>query len=291
MAYNISNFTNDSRSIVNQMGNFSVLQYDKDISVAPNNATAEYFMSKMNVKKKQVVCNLNGNNKAVLQAGAMQYMVGNVNVSTGVKGVGDFLGKALKGAVTKESGVKPEYEGTGLLVLEPTYKYILLQDVSQWPGGMVVEDGMFLACDGTVKHTISKRENVSSALLGNEGLFNLCLSGNGTAVLESNVPAEELIAIDLQNDTLKIDGSMAVCWSAGLQFTVERTTKRLIGSAVSGEGLVNVYRGTGRVLMAPVTPSYSLYSATQPSGSSAVKNGGKAVSGVLDLAGSIIDNL
>ena len=28
--------------------------------------------------------------------------------------------------------------------------------------------------------------------------------------------------------------------------------KSLIGSAASGEGLVNVYRGTGKVLMAPV---------------------------------------
>ena len=30
------------------------------------------------------------------------------------------------------------------------------------------------------------------------------------------------------------------------------TGTSLIGSAASGEGLVNVYRGTGRVLMAPV---------------------------------------
>ena len=29
--------------------------------------------------------------------------------------------------------------------------------------------------------------------------------------------------------------------------------KSLIGSAASGEGLVNVYRGTGKVLLAPVT--------------------------------------
>lgn len=35
--------------------------------------------------------------------------------------------------------------------------------------------------------------------------------------------------------------------------TVERSGKSLIGSAASGEGLVNVYRGTGKVLLAPVT--------------------------------------
>jgi uncharacterized protein (AIM24 family) len=45
---------------------------------------------------------------------------------------------------------------------------------------------------------------------------------------------------------------MAIAWSAGLQFTVEKTTKSLLGSAASGEGFVNVYRGTGRVMIAPV---------------------------------------
>ena len=32
---------------------------------------------------------------------------------------------------------------------------------------------------------------------------------------------------------------------------MERSGKSLIGSAASGEGLVNVYRGTGKVLMMP----------------------------------------
>ena len=45
---------------------------------------------------------------------------------------------------------------------------------------------------------------------------------------------------------------MAVAWSNTLQFTVERSGKTLLGSAASGEGLVNVYRGTGKVLLAPV---------------------------------------
>lgn len=70
--------------------------------------------------------------------------------------------------------------------------------------------------------------------------------------LESSVPYEELIQIELDNDVLKIDGSMAIAWSASLQFTVERSGKSLIGSAASGDGLVNVYRGSGTVLLAPV---------------------------------------
>ena len=70
--------------------------------------------------------------------------------------------------------------------------------------------------------------------------------------LESPVPREELIEINLENDMIKIDGNYAVAWSGTLQFTTERSSKSLIGSAASGEGLVNVYRGTGKILMAPV---------------------------------------
>lgn len=50
---------------------------------------------------------------------------------------------------------------------------------------------------------------------------------------------------------MKIDGNMAIAWSPSLSFTVEKSGKSLLGSAASGEGLVNVYRGTGRILMAP----------------------------------------
>lgn len=96
------------------------------------------------------------------------------------------------------------------------------------------------------------RTNISSAVAGNEGLFNLGIQGQGVLCIESPCPQEELIEIELENDVLKIDGNMAIAWSGSLEFTVERSGKSLVGSAASGEGLVNVYRGTGKVLLAPV---------------------------------------
>ena len=45
---------------------------------------------------------------------------------------------------------------------------------------------------------------------------------------------------------------MAIACSVSLNYKEERSGKSLIGSAASGEGLVNVYRGTGKVLLAPV---------------------------------------
>ena len=166
---NIKNLTNNNRMITASLGNFSVLEYGADLSLSPASAQTGFFMSKMGVRRRQVLINMDGKNSAVLQAGAMQWMLGNIELSTNVKGVGDFMGKMFKGAVTKESAVKPEYRGVGTLALEPTYKYIILQDVAQWGPGMVIEDGMFLACDGTVNHNIVSRRNVSSAVLGGEG--------------------------------------------------------------------------------------------------------------------------
>ena len=259
----IVNLENENRKFIKTVDNFHVLEYVQDASVSPMNAIDEYYMSKMNVRRRQVVIDISKDHSAVIQAGSMQWMGGSVQATSGVKGIGDLFGKALKGAVTRESAVKPEYVGEGCLVLEPTYKYIILQDVSKWGAvGMTIEDGMFLACDANVKINIIARKNVSSAVLGGEGLFNMSLQGSGVVALESNVPESELIEIELENDELKIDGNLAVCWSSNLDFTVERTTKTLVGSAVSGEGLVNVYRGTGRVLMSPVAPTSSLLEST-----------------------------
>jgi uncharacterized protein (AIM24 family) len=246
-----------AHKVTQQLGCFSVIEYTKDISVTPSAAQTAYFCSEMGVRKRQVAASLNGN-AVIIQSGAMQWFAGNIEAATDIKGAGDLMKKMFSSKVTGETAIKPKYGGTGLLVLEPTYKYILLEDLSQWGGNLVIEDGLFLACNDTVQLSVTARSNLSSAVLGGEGLFNTCLKGNGIAVLESPVPHDELVVIDLENDTVKIDGNYAIAWSAGLQLTVERTTKTLVGSATSGEGLVNVYRGTGRVLMAPVRSDYSV---------------------------------
>ena len=242
-------YNNGNMKQIASLGCVKVFEHQRDLSVNPSSAMAAYYAAEMNVRKRQVLIELSGYSFTV-QAGAMQWMAGSVNMTSGIKVVGDFLGKAIASKVTKESSAKPEYTGNGLVMLEPTYKHILLEEVSEW-GSMVLEDGLFLACDSNITQKVVARTTISSAIAGKEGLFNLCLTGNGVAVLESPVPKDELIEFDLKDDELKIDGNMAIAWSDSLKFTVERSSKSLVGSAVSGEGLVNVYRGTGRVLMAP----------------------------------------
>lgn len=250
--YKISNLIdNDDVRVVDELGPFTVIEYLRDLSVTPSYAQTAYYCNEMNVRKRQVICDLSKGN-VTIQAGAMQWMVGNVNATTGIKGVGDFFSKAMRGKVTGESAIKPEYTGNGTLVLEHTYRHLILLDVRDWNGSIVLDDGLFLACDSSLKHKAIMRSNLSSAVAGNEGLFNLGIQGKGVVCLESSVPKEELIEVTLEDDVLKIDGNMAIAWSGSLEFTVERSGKTLVGSATSGEGLVNVYRGTGKVLLAPV---------------------------------------
>ena len=250
--YTIKNFLdNDDVKVLDKLGAFSVVEYQRDLSVTPETAIIAYYSAQMNVKKRQLLCDLSVSN-IITQSGAMQWTVGNVNATTGIKGVGDLFGKAVRGKVTGESAIKPEYTGDGKLILEPTNKYLVLLNTEEWNGSVVLEDGLFLACEATLQHKATMRTNLSSAVMGGEGLFNLSLRGKGVFCIESYCPKEELIMVELQNDVLKIDGNMAIAWSDSLDFTVERSGKSLIGSAASGEGLVNVYRGTGKVLMCPL---------------------------------------
>lgn len=181
----------------------------------------------------------------------MQWMVGNVSATTGVKGVGDFLGKAVRGKTSGESAIKPEYTGDGILVLEPTYKHLILMSAEDWGGSVILDDGLFLACESSLEHKAVMRSSFSSAVAGGEGLFNLSLNGRGVFCIESSCPMEELIEITLQNDVLKVDGNYAIAGARAWNLQWSVPEKASSAPPATGEGLVNVYRGTGKVLMMP----------------------------------------
>ncbi|WP_405105346.1 AIM24 family protein [Paenibacillus sp. FSL K6-1217] len=251
MAFTINNLKDNSNVIIKeQLGGFSIIEYKEDLSTTTRyEAETNFFMSKSNMRNKQLMIELN-NNEVMLSAGAMQYMIGNIEMTSGIKGVGGLMRNMLSGAATGTSAVKPLYKGTGTILLETTYKYLWLIDVDN--DHIVIDDGMFLACETTLDISVAARKNISSAVLGGEGLFNLSARGKGILALEAPIPSEEAVVIELQNDVLKVDGNFALMWSNSLDFTVEKSGKTRLGSAASGEGLVNVYRGTGMVWLAPL---------------------------------------
>jgi uncharacterized protein (AIM24 family) len=94
------------------------------------------------------------------------------------------------------------------------------------------------------------REKALTAFKSGEGFldFQTKISGNGRAIVLTPGPVEE---INLENDKLVVDGSFAFARSAGLSYSCEKASKSIIGSITSGEGMVRVYQGTGKVLMSP----------------------------------------
>jgi uncharacterized protein (AIM24 family) len=242
----IDNMMNSGNvSIKAQAGPFRVLEHSTDLSqYSAEQAIAQYYMQQQGIHKRQLAISLN-NSGVILQHGAMQWIAGHVKQVTDVKGVGDLFSKAIKGKVSGESTINPLYTGSGLIITEPTYKHILLEDIGQH-GGLVVTNGLFLACESTIRLDISMVKSVSGALAGNEGLFNMVLRGTGVAALASPLPIEEVVRVDMeQGDEVHVDGPYALMWDDELVMTVERSGKSLLGSAVGGEGLVNVFRGAG----------------------------------------------
>ena len=256
----IRNFVgeNDNIKVIDEKGPFKVIEYEKDLSVSPSEVMYKYFASKMNVRPRQLVVDLRKTSGIYLQSGAMQWMSGSSKLSTGIKGVADFGKKFLKSTVTNETTVKPEYSGNGYVITEQTYKHLILLDLDDWGNNLMIDDGLFLAAEKSVELSVKRRTNLSSAFASSEGFFNTVLHGKGYICLESRIPLKELIIIELNNDTVSIDGPMAIAWTSNLELTVERSAKSFVGSAVSGEGLVNVYRGTGKILMAPLTGNLKL---------------------------------
>ena len=96
----ILNLENENRKFTKSIENFHVMEYLQDSSVSPMTAMEEYYMSKMNVRRRQVVIELDKEHSAIIQSGAMQWMGGHVQATAGIKGIGDLFGKAIKGAMT-----------------------------------------------------------------------------------------------------------------------------------------------------------------------------------------------
>ncbi|MBP0957353.1 MAG: AIM24 family protein [Oscillospiraceae bacterium] len=240
---------------VNKNMKIEIMEYQKLLGGNnPYTAQMMYYMEKQNMKVRQAAIYLT-NDSVKIEPGAMSYFQGKLEMVSGVT-PGNLIGRMFTGAVTGEAAAQPEYRGTGMVVLEPTFKHLLTLELQ--PGEeIIVDKGMFFAAQGSANVSAYMQRNLSSAALGGEGIFQTSVKGPGLVILECAVPMCEIDIIDLENDTLKVDGNFAVLRTGGIDFTVERSAKTLIGSAVSGEGLVNVYRGTGQVWLAPTIKVYN----------------------------------
>lgn len=230
---------------------------DLDGATSASMAMQLYFAKQQGLKIRFVRVKLN-NTKIKTEAGALYYYKGNIKCQTNIGGVSGFLKKSVSGALTKESVMKPEYFGYGEVYLEPSFKHYL--SITLDNNSVIIDKSMFYCCSDEIQVKPIFQKNASSAVLGQEGLFQIELSGSGVVILESNVPASEIQQINLQpNEELKVDGNFAILRSSNVQFSVTTSDKSLIGSAINGEGLLNTFRTQepGYIWIAPTAPLYN----------------------------------
>jgi uncharacterized protein (AIM24 family) len=206
---------------------------------------AEFYIKQQNLLNYVEV--ILHNDSVRTEAGALRYYQGPIEMKSKMPSVGGFIKSRLSG----EKVFRPVFSGTGKLVLEPSFQEYYQLDLEDET--MILDRGAFWACDNEVEADI-KVNKISTSVFSGEGLIQTVVKGRGTVIIQAPGPIE---VIDLRNDRLVVDGNFAVARSASLDFSVQQSSRSLLGTVTSGEILVNVLQGTGRVYLAPI-PNHTL---------------------------------
>lgn len=238
----------DERSLV------EVIQY-RNLEGSSDVRTAEnlFFATQSGMKLKMVRIRLDDSHVRI-EPGALYYMKGDLEMKSSTGG-GILKGLARK-FTSGESFFVNEIHGTGEIYLEPTFGHFFLHRIDEAEGGIIVDSGLFYAGTAGLDISASHQKTLSSAILGNEGLFQTRVAGTGIAVLYSPVPRREIQRQDLNNDKLWVDGNFVLMRSESISFQVEKSSKSWLATSVSGERLLQTFQGMGFVWIAPTQGVY-----------------------------------
>lgn len=236
---------------------FEVLEYGPLAGSEPF-VVAErvYTLNRAGVRLRQLRIRLSSD-AVRTEPGALQFLKGKIEMesSTGAGGgFGGLMKGALAAARTGETLFKPLYRGTGELYLEPTFGHYWLRQMESET--LYADQGLFYCCEDSVKVEAHRVESFSARVAGGEGRYQTKVSGSGLVVFRIPVPRSEIVELPLQEETLQVDGSFALLRTGEVQFSVERASNSLAGAVTSGEGLLQTFRGSGKVWVAPTQPLY-----------------------------------
>lgn len=222
---------------------------------AKTGAMAEYlyFAKQSQVNMKMIRIILDGGS-VMTESGALYYSYGNIKSIVETGGITGMIGKGIKSKLTNEKAFNPVYTGTGTVILEPTFAHYVLLKLNN--ESFIVDKGLYYCSIGDIEVKPVMQSNFSSAIAGGEGLFQTEIKGTGVVALEIPVPVDELEIIQLNNEKAQVDGNFALLRSGNIRFSVQKSTKGIIGTMASGEGLLNTFEGTGMLWLAPTAPMY-----------------------------------
>ena len=192
---------------------------------------------------------LNQGETVFIQRGSMVYHTPNVTLNTQLNANGSGLGRFVK--AVGRSMVSGESTFITQAVAQSDNGFLAL--APEVPGQVIplylgekqyrLNDGAFLALDGTAYYTM-ERQSVGKAIFGGQGgLFVMTTQGQGTLLANAYGSIRK---IELNNQEVTIDNAHVVAWSQSLDYNIhlENGFWQSIGT---GEGVVNTFRGTGEI--------------------------------------------
>ena len=207
------------------------------------------FSMDSNMQFPLVELSLNQGETVFIQRGSMVYHTPNVTLNTQLNASGSGLGRFVK--AVGRSMVSGESTFITQAVAQSDNGYLALAPDA--PGQVIplqlgekqyrLNDGAFLALDGTAYYTM-ERQSVGKALFGGQGgFFVMTTQGQGNLLANAFGSIKKL---ELHNQEVTIDNAHVVAWSQSLNYHVhlENGFWQSIGT---GEGVVNTFQGTGEV--------------------------------------------
>ena len=207
------------------------------------------FFTDNNVQFPLVELSLNQGETVYIQQGSMVYHTPNVTLNTKLNASGSGVGRFVK--AVGRSMVSGESTFITQAVAQSDNGYLALAPDA--PGQVIplqlgekqyrLNDGAFLALDGTAYYTM-ERQSVGKAIFGGQGgLFVMTTQGQGTLLANAFGSIKK---IELHNQEVTIDNAHVVAWSQSLNYNIhlENGFWQSIGT---GEGVVNTFQGTGEV--------------------------------------------
>jgi uncharacterized protein (AIM24 family) len=173
--------------------------------------------------------------------GALSNMTGNIRLTPRLPRPGEIF----RSFFTSEARVRPHYEGTGTILLQPSIGGYHLLDVS--PGERwILEPGVYWSSEGGVDLGLY-RERFWPSLWAGDGFFafKTTLEGAGRVAINAPGPVE---TVEVRDGELRVQGRLVLGRTEGLRFTSELAAP-FPRNWLAGQKRLRVFAGTGKALV------------------------------------------
>ena len=191
---------------------------------------------------------LNAGESVYTQSGGMAYQTDGIEMNTNARGgVMKSLGRMFAGESIFMANYTANKDGAKVAFASTVPGSVIPIDLSQNPGGYILQKGAFLCAEQNVDTSIAFTKKISAGLFGGEGFILQKATGNGKVFLEVDGDAigKELAA----GEVLKVDTGNVVAFEPSVSYEIERI-KGLGNIFLGGEGLfLTRLVGPGKVIL------------------------------------------